>query len=584
MIPDSFLQELRYRCDISDIISSYVVLKRRGRVLVGLCPFHSEKTPSFTVYPDSQSFYCFGCGSGGDVITFIKRIENLEYVEAVKFLADKAGLTVPDDGFDDKTVKLKQRILQINRDAARFYFQCLISKEGQVALDYFKNRRLTAKTIKRFGLGYAPNRWDGLLTHLRQKGYTDEELLASKVILRGKNGNCYDAFRNRVIFPIIDIRGNVIAFGGRVLDDSLPKYLNSPDTLVFKKSRNLFAMNIAKSSKADHLILAEGYMDVIALHQAGFDQAVATLGTSLTTDQAKMISNYTQKVIISYDSDNAGRTAAKRAIGIFDDTGVNVRVLAIKDAKDPDEYIKKFGPTRFQMLLDGCENALEFEVQNLKNKYDITTTDGKIGFLKEFSEFIATVKNKIEREIYLSKIAQEVGIEKTALTAQVDGIIKRRMRKAQKKQAADLRSFVAKEKTTYSPQALQNTKCVIAEDRIITALIKQPEYRAQIMQTLQESHFVVPENAAVFRLIRQRLQDGYEVDLIHLSPFLTEEEMSKLSGVLAASSQTGFTEEAVADYLNTLLQEHAKKTKEEIAQMEEDELRAYINSIAASKK
>ena len=309
MLSESFISELKARNDIEEVISSYVNVKRRGRNLVGLCPFHSEKTPSFTVYPDSQSFYCFGCGAGGDVVTFVKKIENLDYIEAVKSLAQRAGLAMPEDGYDDSYAKLKTRVLEINRETARFYHQCLISPVGKKALEYLRGRGLSDNTIRRFGLGFAPESWDAVIKHLRGKGFTFDEMAAAAVAVKSARGSYYDQFRGRVIFPIIDIRGNVIAFGGRLMDGQGPKYLNSPDTPVFKKSRNLFALNYAKSSKESALILAEGYMDVVALHQAGFTNAVATLGTALTAEQARMISQYAAEVVIAYDSDGAGQKA-----------------------------------------------------------------------------------------------------------------------------------------------------------------------------------------------------------------------------------------------------------------------------------
>ena len=337
MISELFLQELKSYSDIEQVVSSYVHLKRRGRVATGLCPFHSEKTPSFTVYPDNQSFYCFGCGAGGDVITFIRRIENLEYVEAVRFLAQRAGMAMPEDTRDDGMARLKARVLELNRTLARFYHSCLRGPQGKPGLDYLHGRGLTNQTIIRFGLGYAPDSWDAACKYLRSRGFTDDEMVSAAVAARGKSGGLYDSFRNRAMFPIIDLRGNVIGFGGRVMGDAKgPKYLNSSDTPVFKKSRNLFALNFAKASKREGLILCEGYMDVIAMHQAGFDNAVATLGTALTSEQSRLIAQYAQGVTLSYDSDGAGQAATRRAVGLLGEVGVKIKVLSITGAKDPD--------------------------------------------------------------------------------------------------------------------------------------------------------------------------------------------------------------------------------------------------------
>ena len=365
MLPESFLNELKYKTDIEQVISRYVQLRRRGRNLTGLCPFHSEKTPSFTVYPDTQSFYCFGCGAGGDAITFVKKAENLDYMEAVRALAERAGLTVPEGSVDDSGRRLKARVLELNRAAARHFHQNLMSDRGREARGYLVDRGLTKATVVKFGIGYAPESWDDLRGHLRGQGFTDQEMITAALANPGKNGGCYDTFRNRIIFPIIDLRGGVIAFGGRNLGEQGPKYLNSGDTPVFKKSRSLFAMNFAKGTKRPELILCEGYMDVVSVHQGGFDNAVATLGTALTPEQARLIGNYTKTVVLSYDSDGPGQAATRRAIAIFEDTGVKVRVLSIPDAKDPDEFLKKFGPQRFELLLEGSAGAGDFESAKL---------------------------------------------------------------------------------------------------------------------------------------------------------------------------------------------------------------------------
>ncbi|HCC00251.1 MAG TPA: DNA primase, partial [Ruminococcaceae bacterium] len=384
MIPESFLQELKDRCDIEQIISRYVDLRKGGRTLVGLCPFHSEKTPSFHVYPDDQHFYCFGCETGGDVITFIRKIENLDYREAVEFLASQAGLSMPaEDHETDQIARNRMRILEMNRLAARFFYACLLSPSGKVGLDYFNKRALSMKTIRMFGLGYAPAGGGLLQAYLRKKGFSDEEMLAAALVFRRRSGGYYDAFRSRVIFPIIDLRGNVIAFGGRVLDDSKPKYLNSNDTSAFHKGKSLFALNFAKSSKESSLLLCEGYMDAIALHQAGFTNAVATLGTALTPEQARLMARYVKEVVISYDADKAGQNASKRAITLLTDAGLLVRVLKIEGGKDPDEFIKTYGADRFRLLLKHSGNHIEYRLAAALEKYDIQITEQKASYLKE---------------------------------------------------------------------------------------------------------------------------------------------------------------------------------------------------------
>ena len=584
MLSESFLTELKARNDIEDIVGAYVQVKRRGRNLVGLCPFHSEKTPSFTVYPESQSFYCFGCGAGGDVITFVRRMENLDYIEAVKFLAQRAGMAMPEDGYDDSLARLKTRILEINRQAARFYHQCLISPVGKKGLDYLRERGLSDQTIRHFGLGYAPEQWDAAIRHLLGKGFRMEELIAAAIAVKGSRGQSYDQFRGRVIFPIIDIRGNVIAFGGRVLDGKGPKYLNSPDTPVFKKSRNLFALNFAKAAKQPALILAEGYMDVVALHQAGFANAVATLGTSLTAEQARMISQYAQEVVISYDSDGAGQKATNRAINMFGEIGMKVRVLKVHDAKDPDEFLKKFGAVRFRMLLEGADSAMAFEIQALRQKHDLAQPEGKVGFLKEFAQFMAGIRNPIERDVYVTRTAQELGVSKEPLTQQIDYIIRQQAKHAEKKQERNLTVFAADTKGRRDPQRNAHLKEALAEERLIGVLLKNPDYREFILDQIQPEDFLTDFNRAIFRVICDRLAENRSIEPISLSEQLDVEQMGKVAGILADSACSGATRKEAADYIDTILAGKAKKTPEELGKMDRRQLEEYVAGLAAKKK
>ena len=383
MIPHEYIEELTRRTDIVELVGSYVQLKRKGRLYGGLCPFHSEKTPSFYVYPDTQSFYCFGCGAGGDAVTFTKKINSIDYVEAVKLLAQRAGMPEPTE--DDKTGRLRSRILTMNKDAARFFHACLNStvEEARQARAYWRRRGLDDKTIVRFGLGYAPNEGFGLVNYLKRRGFQDDELEHSGLIRRSERGNLYTIFRHRVMVPIIDVRGAIIAFGGRVLDDSKPKYINSPETMVYHKSHTLFALNIAKKSKSKRYILCEGYMDVIAMHEAGFDTAVCACGTALTAEQAKLLSEYADEVVLSYDSDEAGQKATERSLGIMANTPMKVSVLSYQGAKDPDEFIKKYGRERFEMLLNGTANPTEFQLKKAKAKYDLRSDDGRLSYIRE---------------------------------------------------------------------------------------------------------------------------------------------------------------------------------------------------------
>ena len=426
-LSEAFLQELKFKTDIEDIISTYVTLRKNGSTSKGLCPFHNEKTPSFTVYSDTQSFYCFGCGAGGDAVTFLKKIENLDYIDAVKLLAQRAGLQMPDDNsYDDSLSKKRRRVLEINRETAKFYYSYLISPQGKIGLDYFLNRGLSMNTIKRFGLGFAPNEWDSLLKHLKSKGYRPSEMVEAGVVKIGRNNNYYDTFKNRVMTPIIDVRGNVIAFGGRVLDDSKPKYINTSDTLVYKKTNELFALNLAKDSGKDNLILCEGYMDVIAMHQAGFTNAVAGCGTALTNEQVRLISRYAREVILAYDADEAGQKALNKAVSLFKQTDVKVKIPALAGGKDPDEIIKKYGRDKFKGMLDGASNDTEFALLEIRKKYNVTTSQGKIDFLNEALQVLAGV-SPIEQDIYISRLADELSVDKSSIKIQLDSYAKKRI-------------------------------------------------------------------------------------------------------------------------------------------------------------
>lgn len=585
MIPDSFIQDLKASCDIEDIVSGYVKLTRKGKNLVGLCPFHSEKTGSFFIYPQTQSFYCFGCGAGGDTITFLKRIENLDYVEAVRLLAQKAGVPVPEDSMDDSGARLKARTLEINRETARFYHQCLISEVGKEAYRYLIERGSTPKIIRRFGLGYAPDDWNSLVDHLKSKGFKEEEMVDSGICGRTKKGGLYDRFRGRVIFPIIDLRGNVVAFGGRAMGDKGPKYLNSSDTPVFKKSKNLFALNFAKASKAPNLILAEGYMDVIAIHQAGFDNAVATLGTSLTEEQARIIAQYTDTIIIAYDSDSAGQAATKRAINIFSEVGVKVNVLTIPDAKDPDEFLKKFGPEHFQLLLEGCTNALEFEIAKIRNKYDVSTPDGKVSFLKDFARLLADIRNPLEREVYLTKTAEELGVSPAAITAQITSIQKGRKNAQAKKEKNDTSIYIGDIASGRKDlDRKRNLKFAVAEEHIIEILIKNQDYVPYFLKKCCPEEFVTEVNREIVRLVCDRVQAHRLVEPMSLSADLSEEAMDRLSGILASETIQRADKAQLDEYIQIIKERSQQKSEQEIRDMDSNEFSRFMESLASKKR
>lgn len=584
MIPDSFIEELRYRCDIEQIISSYTQLKRTGRTLKGLCPFHSEKTPSFVVYPENHSFYCFGCAAGGDVITFIRMAEHLEYIEAIRFLAEKVGMTVPEDAKDDIFAKQKTRMLELNREAARFFHSVLISPQGKRGLDYFRERGLSDKTIRKFGLGYSPDSWDSLKNHLRQKGFTEQEMLSAAVVRKNDRGGSFDQFRNRVMFPIIDLRGGVIGFGGRILGDQKPKYLNSSDTAVFKKSRGLFAMNIAKATKQPRLILCEGYMDAIAIHQAGFDNAVATLGTALTPEQARLISQYVPEVVLSYDSDEAGRKATDRASQLLSQVGLRVRVLNIPNAKDPDEFIKKFGAAKFQQLVEGSANSTEYAINLLKKKYPIDTDDGKVAFMKEFCPMMAKVENAIEADVYVNRISQEIGIEYTLIAEQVKALRAKNQRKQQKKFDNDLKIYTQEQPNRRrDPQRDANMRYALAEDKLLAMLMRNPDCAEEIAKSIAPSQFVTDFNRDIYTVLIERIANGKSTDMMSLSSQLSTEQMSWLSYLLASNQQYSYNMDDARQFIETILTKQNERTNEQVGSMTSDELQSFIAGIAAKK-
>lgn len=581
---DLFIQQLKQYSDIERIISGYVPLSRKGRNLSGLCPFHSEKTPSFFVYPQTQSFYCFGCGAGGDVITFIRRIENLEYMEAVRFLAEKCGLTVPDSQQEDERAVQRRRILEINRETARFFHAQLMSEQGKQAYDYLTRRGRDRKTIRHFGLGYAPEGWRVLSDYLKTKGFTEEEMVAANVAVNSKRGSVYDRFRNRVMFPIIDLRGNVVGFGGRALDDQGAKYLNTSDTPVFKKSRNLFAMNFAKTSKQPGLILAEGYMDVIAIHQAGFDNAIATLGTALTDEQARLISQYTDKVILAYDSDGPGQAATKRAINIFDEVGVKVSVLSMTGAKDPDEFIQKYGRERFAMLLDGSSNALEFELSKIRSRFDISTADGKVNFLKEACKLFAGIRNPVEREVYLTQVANELEIAPQAIHAQIRSLDKQALSRDRSRQRRDTDLYIGRMAAAKDDiQRKVNLRYAMAEEGILYCLMKNPDFWKIVSARISEQDFVTDVNREIYRSMGQILEEDKPPEMMELSAVLSPSQMGRVSAILAGAPSQRCDEEGLNDYLRILLEHKNEKTEQEVAQMDDNALEEYVKHLAAKK-
>lgn len=570
-LSDSFLQELKMKTDIVDVISSYVTLKKRGNTYVGLCPFHNEKTPSFTVYNDSQSFYCFGCSAGGDAVSFVRKIENLDYIDAVKLLSQRAGMQMPEDkSYDDTLSKQRRKILEINRESAKFYYSYMMSPDGRKGLDYFLQRGLTKKTISHFGLGYAPDRWDGLLKHLKEKGYSLNDMVLAGVVKKGQKGY-YDYFRGRVITPIIDVRGNVIAFGARVLDDSKPKYLNTLETLVYKKTYELFGLNFAKDSGKESLILCEGYMDVIAMHQAGFTNAVAGCGTALTSEQVRLISRYAKEVYLVYDNDEAGQKALRKAIGLFGQTDMRIRIPKLSGGKDPDEIIKTYGRDRFETMLEGSSNEIEFEILALRSRFDLATTQGKSEFATEAVKILVGC-SPIEQDLYLSRLSDELEISKQVLQSQLKTNEQRKKRSTQRKQFEKIVDDSIRTTRKESYDSSSTTKNLRAQERVIGLLLLYPDCIKLAdgfnSEKMNEGFF-----RKIFLQICERIVSGSSLDLIVFNETLTQDEMSKLSGIIGTCKNSDNPKKEFADCINVINREFEKAHSIKASTLDDDSFR-----------
>ena len=585
--PEGFIRELKQRNDITDIISSYVTLRRRGRNLVGLCPFHGEKTPSFNIYTETESFYCFGCGAAGDVISFIMRIENLDYVEAVKYLAQRAGMSMPEDSYDDTMSRLRKRIYEANREAARFYYRSLYSREGSEGLDYLHGRALSDATIRHFGLGYADESWDSLCGHLKEKGFSNNELISANLAVGRKDGKgVYDRFRSRVMFPIIDLRGNVIAFGGRIMTDEKPKYLNTSDTPVFKKSENLFSLNNAKNTGERTLILCEGYMDVIAVNQAGFQNAVATLGTALTGEQAMLMKRYADEVIICYDADEAGQKATARAIPLLRGAGLNVRVLTVPNGKDPDEFIKSKGAdgaAAFRAIIEKSGNDVDYRLQKLRSGYDLSIPDSKVRFLEEAAKFIATLSSPIERDVYMSRICGEFSVDKNAFAGQVDRLLSRRRFEDSKKEFRRIRDDLSGANDKINTDRRAKPRSSSAEEALIAYLISNPDSSKYISERLSAEQFGNSLMKRYYLYLQERVSNGLD-PLNNVSADLTRDETNRLYRIIADHSSVIMTREALDEYIEVITEESQKPDKAEISRMTADELRQSLERMKEKKQ
>jgi len=573
--PPAFLDELTARNPIEDVVGQYVTLKRSGSNLFGLCPFHGEKTASFSVAPDKGIYYCFGCHKGGSVINFQMEIEGLSYPDAVRALAKRAGLEVPEDEQYQSRYRQQERLWALHKEAARFFHSQLYAPVGREALNYALGRGMNKFALTAFGVGYAPDSWDSLVNALRKKGYTEQELRDSGLVtISRKNGNLFDRFRDRLMFPIIDVRGNVIAFGGRVIrkDSEAAKYLNSPETLIFNKRKNLFGLNLAKKSKQPYFILVEGNIDVVTLHQYGFDSAVASLGTSLTDEQATLLSKYTDQVVLIYDGDNAGQNATRRAIPILEKAGIQVKILQLRDAKDPDEFLKKFGADRFKLLLEESSNRVEYQLNAILKKYDLRDDDQKVKYLQESAELICTLSSSVQREVYAGRVAETAKISMEAMKMEVGRAFKRRIAREKKKQEKIDLAPAKNRQPQVGKIYYKNMKSAMAEEMVLALCLRESallDHTAALQPEMFSSELL----GKVFAQLVSRHKQGLEVSLSGLTDF-TSEEMSHIAGLL--HRQNGpVNEQALLDCVHTIQDEYqsTKVTTDEDLRLRQERMK-----------
>ena len=576
--PASFIDELIARNPIEDVVGQHVNLRRSGANLFGLCPFHGEKTASFSVAPDKGIYYCFGCHKGGGVINFVMELEGLSYPDAVRSLAKRVGMEVPEDEQYQSRYRQQERLWALHKEAARFFYAQLYAPVGKAALEYAIGRGISKAALTNFGIGYAPDSWDSMVKAMRAKGYTDQELIDSGLVTRSqKNNNIFDRFRDRLMFPIIDVRGNVIGFGGRALknDKDTAKYLNSPETLIFNKRKNLFGLNLAKKTKTNSLILVEGNIDVVALHQYGFDNAVASLGTSLTEEQAALMTRYAEQIILLYDGDQAGQNATQRAIPILEKAGLQVKVLKMRDAKDPDEFLKKFGADKFKLLLEESSNRVEYQLGAIRRKYDLQVDDQKIRYVQEAAELICSLDSSIKREVYGGRVAESAGITAEAMKLEVNKAFKRRIAREKKKQEKiDLEPMKALQPKTRSIH-YENMKSALAEESVIAQVLREPAL-LDVCKDLTAEQFSVELLGRVYAQLQKRHFSGMEITIGVLEE-LTPEETSHLAGI--CQKQTGpVNEKAFRDCVKTIAEEQQSRRVSS-----DDDLLALRNKLKESK-
>ena len=570
--PQSFLDELMARSDIVDVVGSYVQLTRKGSNLFGLCPFHSEKTGSFSVSPDKQIYYCFGCKRGGGVVNFIMEEENLPFPDAVRFLAKRAGMEVPEEEGDREAGRRRQRLLDLNRDAARFYYQLLQQPEGQAVREYLARRRITRQTAVRFGMGASLDAWDVLLTAMTKKGYTKSELLEAGLVVQNKNGGLYDKFRNRLMLPVIDTRGDVVAFGSRVLDKSEPKYMNSSETPVYSKRRVLYGLNLAKKTKRPNIILCEGNLDIVTLHQAGFDNAVASMGTALTVEQTRLLSRFTKELVLCYDNDNAGKIATERALQILNNSEFSVKVLQLPRRlvdgeyvkQDADDFIKYQGADAFERLLTGSENGVEFRMEQVAGKYDLASDEARVAYCEEISSLLAGLPSAVEREIYTVRAAETAKISPEAMRLEVQRAFKRRLSQEKRTELRRDLNPAAQLQPKERTLRYDNIRSARAEEGLLRLLILD-ESLFPAQQPLREEQFSSPLLGRAFALLWQAREDGRAVTPAVLSEALTPEEMSHISAVCQQPESPQHARQALADYIRIVQEESDKRAGRQAA-------------------
>ena len=585
--PQRFLDELIDRSDIVDVVSSYVALTKKGGNYFGLCPFHNEKTGSFSVAPDKQIYYCFGCHHGGGVIQFVMEIENLGFPDAVRFLAKRANMDVPEDNTDREESRRRQRVLALNKDAARWFYQNLSRPEGAAVAAYLERRKIARKTAMNFGLGASLDGWDNLLTAMQEKGYTKADLLAAGLVVQNQKGRLYDKFRNRLMFPVIDVKGDVVAFGGRVLDKSEPKYMNTTETIVYSKRRNLYGINLAKKTKRPNFILCEGNIDVITLHQAGFDNAVASMGTALTMEQTKILSRYTKELVLCYDNDTAGQMATQKNIDLLKDSEFTVRVLQLPRRlvdgeyikQDVDDFIKVQGAAAFEAVLSGSANQMEYRMEAVAAKYDLRDPEQKIAYGGEISQLIASLSNAVEREVYAGRAAETAGISRQAMLTEVE-------QTHRKKRGQDRRTLQRENLNTAAlrqprDRAIRYTdlRSAMAEEGIIRLLLLDGALAEKCRELVPEA-FSSPFLGKIYGLLLEAWSEGRAMSAASLSGQCSPEEMGHLTGILQRPEAPAHADRALADYIQVVRKSAEKRQGEADA----DPLQAAVEKFKKEKK